>query len=151
MARSNSIKPFVVNFSFSFLIGSSSELYIKIYESVVILGQFLPQVAYHMEYDNLIFYTKSCKELTDSEIEKSSELFSGHYGFYGDSAPPQKRGKRIKLGKKYYENLGCKPNYSVSFAFHEYLLVGHAYFLSKETSHGMASWVFLMVFHMAYK
>lgn len=104
-----------------------------------------------MKFDNLIFYTKSCKDLTDLEIDKSSDLFSGHYGLYGDSAPPEKKGRRIKLGRKYYEALRRKPYYSVSFAFHEDLLVGHAYFLRKKTSHGMASWVIQLVVHVEYR
>lgn len=104
-----------------------------------------------MEIDSLKYYTKSCRDLTDFEIEKSSNLFSEHYGFYGDSAPKEKKGSRIKLGRKYYKNLRSKPNYFVSFAFDKDLLVGHAYFLRKETSGGMASWVIQLVVRKEYR
>ncbi len=108
-------------------------------------------LADHMNLENLRYYTKSCKDLTDSETEQSSFLFSNHYGLYGNSASIEKKGRQIRLGKKYYENLKEKLNYFVSFAFDDNLLVGHAYFLRKTTTQGMASWVIQLVVHSDYR
>jgi len=104
-----------------------------------------------IELDDIRFYTKPCKKLSQTEIKDSSKLFSENYGVYSNLAPNGKAQKTIKLGESYYQGFVLKEDYYVSFAYHQNQLVGHAYYLLKQTIKGKASWILQLVVHKAYR
>lgn len=106
-------------------------------------------VAYINEIE---FITKSCKDLSTEEISKCSELFSNHYGIWGEADPKGRSGNKILLSHKYYEKLTTKDDHYVALAFDKDQLVGHAFYIRKNINNeGYMSWVLQIVVHLDYR
>lgn len=104
------------------------------------------------DINNIKFYTKNTKNMSDKEISQVSDLFSNHYGIWGSDAGKDKSGKRIKLADTYYKNnLTNKDNTYVALAYDSEKLVGHAFYIRKIIKDKYISWVLQLVVHSDYR
>ncbi len=98
------------------------------------------------------FITKRCSSLTNEELEKFSQLFSGHYGVWSGKDDVEKKGKPIKMSVSMYSRLKEDPEMFVSYCVNGDDLIGQAFFLNKELPDGKKiTWVTQLVVHHSYR
>ena len=100
--------------------------------------------------NDVAFFTKACCKLSDQELLNCSELFSNHYGKWGEKA--EKPGQQIKLSKKSYEEYAKLDNCFVALAYYNNQLIGHAFYIRTAFNNNeYISWVIQLVVDSRYR
>lgn len=98
------------------------------------------------------YSTIPCGSMSEELMEACAELFSENYGFWSGINDPSKKGKPIKLRKKYYEGFASQKDTYVSTCHYDGRLIGQGFFLMKETKeHRRCSWVLQLVVHKDFR
>lgn len=109
--------------------------------------------AFLEENSEIQYSTKSTLNLTESELQECSDLFSSFYGKY--SKESEKRpGEQIKMPASYYRRNYCKPHFYVAMARLNDKLIGQAFYLRKdytEQGFGMMTWVLQLVVDTGFR
>lgn len=100
---------------------------------------------------DIVYSSKSTIDLSESEIEECSELFSTFYGKYSEKSQ-FKPGEQVKMGATYYARNYCKPDFFVAMARDCGKLVGQAFYIRKQyEDYGMMTWVLQLVVNKEYR
>ena len=89
-------------------------------------------------------------ELSVSQWDAVSKLFSAEYGRYSQSAP-EHAGERIRLGAGYYRRNYSDDAYRVALCFDGERLVGHVIYCELATTRGRVSLVVQLVVAESYR
>lgn len=102
---------------------------------------------------NLRFITKQINSLSDTELQRCSELYSRNYGKYSGFDQSSKKGQQIHMGIGLYKKLYfANSNIYISQCYKEDILLGHAIFLLKNIEgKGKCSWVLQLVVDSRYR
>ena len=98
------------------------------------------------------YSTIPCRNMTKELISACSELYSNNYGVWSGIDESSKKGHQIRLPKSYYERLSKQHDTFVSTCHQGDQLIGHGFFLIKETGAGRkCSWVLQLVVHKDFR
>lgn len=90
--------------------------------------------------------------MTEQDCFEFSYLFSMNYGRWGNTAPEQRRGKRIKLPTTYYQKLIGMDDMYVSYCHEDGILIGACFFLKKEIANDQTCvWITQLVVDSRYR
>ena len=99
----------------------------------------------------MIYESKSMINLSNQEIQASSDLFSSSYGIY-DKNSPKRPGCQIKLSVNQYIQRYCKAGFYIVRALDEGKLIGHAIYIRKKYEpYGTMTWVLQLVVDEKYR
>jgi GNAT superfamily N-acetyltransferase len=108
-----------------------------------------------MKASHITFTVQSAATVTSSQLEGCANLFSAHYGVWGDGAPPSLRGQRVrlsanKLREQYLFNEDCCL---ATATLPDGTIVGHAFatVFHDEMVGGQFSWITQLVVDSQYR
>lgn len=90
--------------------------------------------------------------MTEQDCFEFSHLFSTNYGRWGQSAPENKRGKRIKMSSQRYRSLRDMEDMYVSYCQDDGIIIGSCFFLKKRLENGkVCVWITQLVVNSMYR
>ena len=97
-----------------------------------------------------------CLSMSETEIQECSNLFSNHYGIWGDYPDhPEKKGKNIRMTPPFFRKTFLKPNRYIIMAFCKEKLVGHVVYLKavlpSKRKKKTISWILQIVVDKEYR
>ncbi len=102
-----------------------------------------------IELSSFVYEWLPGKAIPSSLLQECSELFSEHYGLWGDSGPNP--GNHVKMSSERLRNYINVNNSWIAFAKDETRLIAYAFCQRFETAHGNISLITQLVVHTDYR
>lgn len=103
----------------------------------------------------ITFKNIPCSELSETEIIQCADLFSKHYGVWGEyPGKPDFKGKQISMSPERFKDFFVKPDRYIIMAFDDDKLVGHAVYLSRTLpgrKKRIITWILQIVVNVKYR
>ena len=105
---------------------------------------------------SITFKHIACLSMSEEDMQKCSQLFSSHYGTWGDDpACPERKGKNIKMSPDLFRRRFLKPNRYIIMAFDNTKLIGHVVYLKtsvpRKYKKNTISWILQIVVDKGYR
>lgn len=116
----------------------------------VFFGTIIVSMTIEITFKNI-----PCSELSEAEIIQCADLFSKHYGVWGEYPDkPDLKGRQISMSPGKFKNFFVKPDRYIIMAFDDNKLVGQAVYLSRTLpgrKRKIITWILQIVVDIKYR